>query len=621
MLGLAARPVNSKHHHPPLAARPHNALNPLQPVLTPAPIVRDTSNPYRSSRLFGRLWSGYLAPYKGLMALAFCIMVIEGSTLGALSYMLKPLFDQVFTTGNEGALIWVGFGILGLFVLRAITSIASKTLLTVISQQSSSQMQIDLMRHILTLDAGFFQTNPPGALIERVQGDTMAVQGVWSTVITGVGRDTISLIGLFAVALAVDPVWTLAALVGAPLLILPALVVQRYIRRKTAAMRNEAGHRATRLDEVFHGIQAVKLNGMEAYQVSRFEAIVNRIVKAEIRMAAGRSTIPALVDVITGIGFFAVLMLGGAQIVSGERTIGDFMAFFSAMALTFQPLRRLGDMAGFWQIAAASLERLFRLFDTLPAPRPLATATLARPGAAPTIAVQDVVFGYGDAPVLRGLGFVAQAGQMTALVGASGAGKSTVFNLLTAMAAPQSGRITLDGVDIATLPLALLRSQFAVVTQDAALFDETLRENITLGAQPTDAALQAAMDAAHVTDFIAGTPAGLDSPAGPRGSALSGGQRQRVAIARALLRNAPVLLLDEATSALDAQSEALVAEALARAARGRTTIVIAHRLATIRNADQIVVMDQGRVVDSGTHDALLARSGLYADLCKLQFQS
>ncbi|WP_323007768.1 ABC transporter ATP-binding protein [Pseudorhodobacter sp.] len=555
------------------------------------------------------------------MALVFCVMVVEGSTLGALSYMLKPLFDKVFAPGGESALIWVGIGILALFTIRAVTSITSKTLLTIIAQRSSSAMQVDLLRHILTLDAGFFQTNPPGALIERVQGDTMAVQGVWSTLITGVGRDIIALIGLFAVALTIDPVWTATALIGAPLLIAPAIIIQRYIRRKTAAMRNDAGHRATRLDEVFHGIQAVKLNRMEKYQVSRFEEIVQRLIRAEIRMSAGRSTIPALIDLITGIGFFAVVMLGGSQIVSGERTIGDFMAFFSAMALTFQPLRRLGDMIGFWQVAAASLERLFRLFDTLPAPRLRATSSLANPGKAPRIRLQDVVFGYGETPVLRGLSFVAEAGKMTALVGASGAGKSTVFNLLTAMAEPQSGQISLDGTDIATLPLPDLRSQFAVVTQDAALFDESLRENIALGGAPDADRLSAVMDAAHVSEFVANLPLGLDSPAGPRGSALSGGQRQRVAIARALLRDAPVLLLDEATSALDAQSEALVAEALTHAAAGRTTLVIAHRLATIRNADHIVVMDQGRVVDSGTHDELLARSGLYADLCKLQFQA
>ena len=575
-------------------------------------------NPYRSAVLFGRLWRGYLRPHRVLMAAALAILLVEGSTLGALSWLLKPLFDTVFQPGATGSLLLVGLAILGLFVLRAVASVASKLMLTLIAQRSTTAMQVDLLRHVLTLDQGFFQVNPPGALIERVQGDTMAVQGVWSNVILGVGRDTAALVGLFAVALAIDPVWTAAALVGAPLLILPTVVVQRYIRRKTASMREQSGQRATRLDEVFHGITAIKLNRMEAYQTSRFAQIVARIRRAELRMAVGRSTIPALIDVVTGLGFFFVLMLAGPAIIEGERTVGDFMAFFSAMALTFQPLRRLGDLAGFWQVAAASLERLFRLFDTAPLPRPPATATLPT-GQAPALRLDDVTFGYGGAAVLRGASFTAGAGQVTALVGPSGAGKSTVFALLTGLVQAQGGQVLLDGTDVATLPLDTLRAQFAVVTQDAALFDETVRDNLTLGRDVSDAALAQALDAAQATDFVAALPQGIDTGVGPRGSGLSGGQRQRVAIARALVRDAPVLLLDEATSALDAASETRLTEALLRIAKGRTTLVIAHRLATVRAADRIVVMDQGRVVDQGTHDELLARGGLYADLCRLQF--
>jgi ATP-binding cassette, subfamily B, bacterial MsbA len=579
----------------------------------------DQDPAYRSSRLFGRLWRGYLRHHKGRMALAFVIMMIEGSTLGLLSWLLKPLFDTVFAPGGEGSLIVVGLAILGLFVIRAVTSVASRTLLTQVAQRSSTAMQADLVRHILTLDAGFFQKNPPGALIERVQGDTLAVQGVWTNIITGVGRDLIALTGLFIVAISIDPIWTLAALVGAPLLILPVLVIQRYIRRKTHALREQAGERATRLDEIFHGITAIKLNALETYQASRFERIVSRIVRAEVRMAAGRSTIPALIDIITGIGFFAVLMLGGGQIASGERTVGDFMAFFSAMALTFQPMRRLGDLAGFWQVAAASLERLFRLFDTLPAPRPAPTAHLAD-RSPPEIRLEGVDFGYEGTPVLRGLSFTAPAGQVTALVGPSGAGKTTVFSLLTALARPDAGRVLIGGQDAEALPLEELRSLFAVVTQDAALFDESLRDNVALGRDLPEDRLMAALRDAHLAEVVAGMPQGLDTPAGPRGSGLSGGQRQRVAIARALLRDAPVLLLDEATSALDAASEVAVTEALARHGRQRTTLVIAHRLATIRSADRIVVMDGGRVVDQGTHEELLARGGLYADLHRLQFR-
>lgn len=574
---------------------------------------------YTSGRLFARLWAGYLRPHRLRMIGAFGLMVIEGSTLGALSWLLEPLFDKVFAPGGISALPLVGAAILGLFLIRAVTSVASKALLTSIAQRSSTAMQVDLLAHVLTLESRFYQENPPGALMERVVGDTAAVQGVWTSLITGVGRDMISLISLFAVALSIDVHWTLAALVGAPLLVAPAVLIQRYIRRKTMQMRHKAGLRTTRLDEIFHGIQAIKLNRMESYQTDRFRRIAGEIVRAEVRTVTGRATIPALIDVITGIGFFTVLMLGGREIAEGTRTTGEFMSFFTAMALTFQPIRRLGDQAGIWQIASASLERIFRLFDTAAPPRLLAGSAQVA-GTAPTIALQDVHFSYDTVPVLNGLSFTAEGGKMTALVGASGAGKSTVFQLLTGMAEPASGQITLGGVPIERLTLADLRGQFAVVSQDAMLFDETLRENVTLGKPVSPEALDSALQAAHVSDFLRQFPAGLDSPAGPRGSALSGGQRQRIAIARALVAGAPVLLLDEATSALDAASEAVVAEALNRLGAGRTTLVIAHRLATVREADKIVVLDRGRVIEEGTHAQLLELGGHYADLYRLQFK-
>lgn len=574
---------------------------------------------YRSGALFGRLWRGYLRRYAGLVALAFALMVIEGSTFGALSYLIQPLFDRVLAPGGQGLLLWVALAILGLFVVRAITALISRGIMTTVAQKSSTAMQVDLLRHVLTLDSGFFQTTAPGALIERVQGDTVAVQGVWSAIIFGVGRDTVAVLSLFGVALSIAPMWTLAALVGVPLLVVPVALVQRYIRAKSRHLREQAGLRTTRLDEIFHGIQAIKLNRMETYQSDRFRRIARAIVRAEVRMMLGRAAMPALIDIVTGIGFFAVLLLGGREIAAGSRTVGEFMAFFTAITLTIQPIRRLGDLSGVWQVALASLERIYRLFDTAPAcPR---TAATARPTAgSPAIMFEDVQFSYSDQLVLRGVSFTAEAGQMTALVGASGAGKSTIFHLLTGLAVPAAGRILLGGVDCAALDLGDLRAQFAVVSQDAALFDETIRENVAIGQEVPEADLQQALDAAHVSDFLDTLPRGVDTPAGPRGSNLSGGQRQRVAIARALLRDAPVLLLDEATSALDAQSEALVAEALTRLGHGRTTLVIAHRLATVRGADRIVVLDQGRVVDQGRHDELIARDGLYADLCRLQFK-
>ena len=568
------------------------------------------------SNYFKRVWHDYLRQHWPRMSVALFFMIVEGSTLAVLSWMLKPLFDKVFVGGDSNAMWWVGGTIFALFLIRAVTSIINRSLLVSVQQQVATKMQVDLLAHIMRLDMSFYQQNPPGALIERIQGDTKAVQNIWQIFITGAGRDVVALISLFAVALRIDPEWTAAALIGAPLLILPTVFVQRYVRRKTRSARQNASDRATRIDEVLHGIGTVRLNRIEDHQTSRFQAIVERIRKAEVKIAATGAVVPAMIDIVTGLGFVGVLALGGAEVTRGERTVGDFMAFFTALSLAFQPLRRLGGLAGSWQIAAASLERIYQVFDTKPS---IQSGPRRDPPPNTRIAFDDVWLSYGTTPVLRGLSFVAEAGQTTALVGPSGAGKTTVFNLLTRMADPDSGTITLGGVPLAEYDLAVLRDQFSVVSQEPALFDETIRDNITLGRQVDDAALSRATEAAHVAEFVAAFPAGVDSPAGTRGSALSGGQRQRVAIARAVLRDAPILLLDEATSALDAASERLVQQALDDLSKDRTTLVIAHRLSTIRNADKIVVLDAGRVVEEGNHDQLMAEGGPYAALVRLQF--
>ncbi len=569
-----------------------------------------------------RFWRDYLRPEWGWLALGFALMLVEGSALGALSYLLKPLFDTVFQPGGQSALVWVGGAIFALFAVRAVCVVSSRTLMASISQRVAARMQAGLLRHILRLDQGFFHDNSPGSLIERVQGDTLAVQGLWTSVVTGVGRDALGLVALLGVALSIDVGWTLAALIGAPLLILPSVMVQRYVRRKSGHIRDQAGQRATRLDEIFHGIQSVKLNRLEGYQTQRYAQVLDTIQRAEVKSAAGRNLMPAMIDLITGLGFFAVLWMAGDKIASGARTTGEFMSFFTAMSLTFQPLRRLGELSGTWTVAKASLARIYALLDRAPlGSRPATSAAL--PQGAPDIVFDAVTFAHGEVPVLRGLSFTAPAGKITAIVGASGAGKSTLFHVLTGLYDPSAGRITMGGIDTQTIALPDLRAQFASVSQDAALFDETLRDNILLGRDENALHLSDALAAARVDAFLPQLPNGLDSRVGPRGSALSGGQRQRVAIARALYSAAPVLLLDEATSALDAGSETAVTEALSAASTartgGRTTLVIAHRLATIRHADKIIVLDAGRLAEEGTHDDLIAKGGIYAQLCTLQF--
>lgn len=571
-------------------------------------------------KLFARLWRGYLRKHWLLLVLAFVFMVIEGSTLGALSYMLQPMFDLVFVEGRESAIWWVGLGIFSLFVIRGITGIIHKSILTGVSFRASTEVQMDLLRHSLRLDNAFHSRTSPGSMIERVQGDVTAIQSLWNMILVSAGRDLIALLSLLGVALSIDWKWTLVAIVGAPLLVVPSLLVQRYVRRKSNYLRDVAGKRTTRLDEVFHGITPIKLNRMEAYQAEHFSELSDTWVKATVKTTVGQASVPALVDFAVGFGFFCVLLYGGPQIIAGEKTIGEFMSFFTAMSLAFQPMRRLGGVLGYWEMMIASLSRIFGLFDTKPAVVDRITTEAKLDGS--RISFEDVALSYGDNAVLNGLSFDTRSGTTTALVGASGAGKSTVFNVLTRLVDPGAGKISIGGVDIQDMPLSQLRSLFSVVSQDALLFDETLRENILLGRDDVDEArLKQVLDDAHVTDFLKNLPDGLETQVGPRGSNLSGGQRQRVAIARALLRDTPILLLDEATSALDAESEKVVQKALERLSKGRTTLVIAHRLSTVRDADQILVLDRGKLAEHGPHDELINKGGIYARLHDLQFQT
>lgn len=578
------------------------------------------TRPKSSRELLGWLWRNYLHQHTKTMAVAMVFMFIEGSMVGAVSYMMQPMFDEVFVQGNTNALKWVSLVFLIIFCVRGLAGVTQKILLARVSLLTAAHLRLDLMKRMIQQDTAFHQTHPPGFLIQRIQGDVGAINDVWRGIITGAGRDTISLIVLIGVAINVDLIWTAIMLIGVPLMFLPIGAIQRYVRKKASIARDLGATLATRLDEVFHGITPIKLNRLENYQATRYSKHTDTFVRSELRSSFGTSSITAMIDIMAGVGFMGVLLYGGSEIISGEKTVGQFMSFFTAIGLAFDPMRRLASLSGTWQVAAAALERLKELMD-----EPIRLTSPDNPVAAPTglprIDMQDVTLRYGEATVLDGLSLSAESGKTTALVGASGAGKSTIFNILTRLVDPQSGTIHVGGIDVQDIALTDLRDLFSVVSQEAVLFDETLRENILLGrTDVSDADLKPVLDAAHVSDYLANLPNGLDTLVGPRGSALSGGQRQRVIIARALLRNTPILLLDEATSALDAQSEKVVQSALDKLAGGRTTLVIAHRLSTIVNADKIIVMDRGRVVDQGTHADLLARGGIYADLYHLQYK-
>ncbi len=574
----------------------------------------------QSGDLLRWFFSTYLRPQSKKLIAAFVFMVIEGGMIGLISYLIKPMFDDVLVAADSSRIAWTALAILGVFAVRAVSGYANRVLMTMVRVKSAAHLQTDLLAHVLTLDGAFFHKYPPGVLLERTRGDCQAASNQWGTILRSLVRDVIGVISLLIVAFTMDWAWTLLALVAVPFIAFPIRTLQKLVRRNSMAAREASSFVSNRLDEVYHGTTSIKLAGTETRETDRFERAIDAYTGEEIRAARGQSAIPSLIDFVAGIGFAAVLYFGGLEIISGEKTVGEFMAFFTAVGMLIDPARRLGNVSGQWQSALASMVRVHDIFKERPSiVSPPAPVALAMPAREADIVLDAVAFSYTDTPVLKGASFVAKAGQTTALVGASGAGKSTIFHLLARLADPQSGTITIGGTPTNQLDLGELRGLFSVVSQDALLFDESIRDNVLMGSDASDADLDSALKAAHVDAFLGHLEAGVDTNAGSRGSALSGGQRQRVAIARAVLRDRPVLLLDEATSALDAQSEKIVQEALEQLSKTRTTLVIAHRLSTIRNADTIVVMDKGQVVDQGTHDELLARGGLYADLYRLQY--
>ncbi|MEM6609838.1 MAG: ABC transporter ATP-binding protein [Pseudomonadota bacterium] len=563
-----------------------------------------------------RLWREHVRGHLKTLLLSTFLMTLSGGALGLAAYMIQPLFDIVLSTGTGGGVMWIAFLIAGIFVMRAATGYAYRLLLVSVGLKVTASLQTRLMEHLLTLDLHFFQDHPPGALIERVRGDTMALQSLASNVLIAFGRDSVSLLSLLVVMFINDWQWSLLALVGVPLLVLPLFAVQRLVRRFTYGARESAAMMSTRLDEAFHGIQAIKVNRLERQQNATYKSSVAEFLRRQMRSERAKSGTPAMVDLISALGFLAVISVGGQDIVSGEKSIGEFMSFFTALALVLDPLRRFFGLTAQLQSGAASLERLYELLETEPAIREPTEPMPFTPG---DITFDNVQFSYEAQPVLQGLSFVAKTGETTALVGPSGAGKTTVFGLITRLIDPNEGEVRIDGLPIRQAEIGGLRDRIAVVGQETALFDDTISENIRMGrldASPED--IQAAAEAALVTEFTDALPDGLDARVGPRGSALSGGQRQRVSIARAMLRDAPILLLDEPTSALDAEAERLVQEALAKLSAGRTTLVIAHRLSTIRDADQILVLDKGRVIEMGDHQRLMDADGAYARLNRLQ---
>ncbi len=563
-------------------------------------------------------FESYVKKNLATVIMAFLFMAIEGSMAGFISYSVKELFDSVFIPQNRNSVWIVSLAIFSIFAIRAISGFLQRTLILKAGIDIVSNIQKDISAHIINLDYDFFFKNSPGDLIERIKGDGQIIEFNFVQVARALGRDTISLIALLSVAIWIDWKWALISFIGLPLLIVPILLLQKYIHSISSESRRMSARTTTLLDEAFHGIAAIKLNGIESYIRNRLSIIIDKTRRAWFRSELGIAGMPALIDLVAAVGFLGVMVVGGMEIIDGEKTVGEFMSFFTAMALIFEPLRRLSNVAGQFQLLSASLDRLYHIAKLSPKIISKEKRSNNKEAKDSSIEFKNVCAAYGDEEVISNVSFHIKAGQFVGIVGLSGSGKSTILNLISRLIEPTSGHIFIGGKPLKEIPIEDLRRTISVVPQENNLFDDSIFQNITLGSRSyKESDLKDVLNETVVSDFIKSFENGINFQTGPRGLNLSGGQRQRIAIARALLRKPAILLLDEPTSALDSETESKIQNVLGKFLDNRTVIMTTHKLENVSDASQILVFQDGKVVDNGTHKELIDRAGPYLNLWTL----
>ena len=571
-------------------------------------------------RIYRRLLA-YLRPYVWPRFLAAVVcMVLYSSTNGVMPYLVRSVFDDVFLHKREWALRALPVVIVVVFLFRAAMSFSQSVLMEWIGQRIIADVRSRLNAHFQRLSLSFYNRTPTATLLSRMTNDVEMMRSALTDAVASVMKDATSLLVLVSVAFFMDWKLALIAFVAFPVTVLPILRLSRRLRKVTRRGQITLGNLATLLQETIQGNRVVKAFGMEEYEMRRFDAESERLVGLYMRAARIKAFTTPMMEVLASFGIAGVVWYGGSSVMAGGRTPGSFMAFLTAMLLLYDPFKGLTKTNNVVQQGLAAAGRIFEMLDE-------PSDVIERPGAVPltgfaqSIRFEKVTFRYETEPILREIDLQIRRGEAVALVGRSGSGKSTLADLIPRFYDVTAGRITVDGHDLRDLQMRSLRAQIAVVTQFTFLFNDTVRANIAYGNVGTSMEeIEAAARAANAHEFVRALPLGYDTVVGELGVKLSGGQRQRLAIARALLKNVPILILDEATSALDNESERLVQEAIERLMAGRTTLVIAHRLSTIRNVDRIAVLEQGRIVEEGTHAELLDRGREYRRLYDLQFQ-
>ena len=564
----------------------------------------------------------HVRPHVGRLVLAVLCMAFAAGSTAALAYLMEPVLDQIFLEKDRTLLIVVPIAVIGITLIRGAATYGQAVLMAFVGQRVIADLQSRIFAHILRFDLAFFQDTASGRLVSRLTNDVNMMRNAVSNALTGVVKDTLTL--LFLVGVMFEKDWKLAliACVVFPIAIYPITKIGRRMRRVSTSALTELGLFTARLNETFQGARHVKAYNREGFESERTDRLIESVFRLIFKQQRVRAAATPIMETLGGL-FIAVLILyGGWQVIEGALTPGAFFAFVTAMLLAYRPLKALANLNASLQEGLAASQRVFDLLDTEPriAEAPDARPLKVRGGA---VALDRVSFTYPNgAPALLDVTLDIPAGETVALVGPSGAGKSTVLNLIPRLYDVDEGTVSIDGTDVREATIESVRDAVALVSQEAVLFDESVRANIAYGRiGASDDDIEAAARAAGAERFIEELPNGYDTIIGEHGVKLSGGQRQRLSIARAMLKDAPILLLDEATSALDAESERQVQDALRSLMRGRTTLVIAHRLSTVREANRIYVLENGRLAETGTHRSLLAANGVYARLHAVQFSA
>jgi len=565
-----------------------------------------------------RLWQSQMRAHWRMLAVVLACIGLVAAATGLYPVLIKHAFDA-FTNKDTQAILYAPLFVIAVTSVRGFSLLAQSVLTNKVVTQVEADMQTELYGHLIDADLAQLGEESPAALTQRFTTDFAFIKEALTRISTVLLRDVAQIIALVCAMLWIDPVLTIAAALVVPFAAIPIGRIGKKLRRVANSTQEQIGAMAGLVSESLSGARVAKTFSLEGYLKQRAWQAFDEVRKLKMKAANARGRLDPLLEVGGGVAVAGVLVLIGLRISRGESTVGEFTGFVTALLLAAQPMRSIGNLNAIVQEAMAALKRYYAIMDRSP-------TIVDRPGArdlqvsAGAIAFDRVSFRYhSEATALRDVTLNAPAGAVTALVGRSGSGKSTLMALVPRLYDVTDGAVRIDGADVREVTLQSLRRQIAVVSQDVVLFDDTVRANIAFGRpDATDAEIQAAAEAAAAHGFISRLPEGYATRVGHGGSRLSGGERQRISLARAILKDAPILLLDEATSALDAESEQIVQTALAQLMRGRTTLVIAHRLATVREADQIVVMDQGQIIETGTHATLVEAGGVYARLSRMQ---